>query len=94
MLDEFEAAAGRAAGFFHLNDSEGALGSNKDRHMLIGDGRIGAEAFRLAARRPAHARRAADPGDAADDHEIAEDDDTPDPYDVRMIELLGELSAG
>ena len=55
MLDAFEAAAGEPPSFFHLNDSEGALGSNKDRHMLIGEGKIGAEPFRwlLADRRSA-----------------------------------------
>ncbi len=45
-LDEFEEATGEPPGFIHLNDSEGALGSNKDRHMLIGDGQIGVEPFR------------------------------------------------
>jgi len=45
ILDEFEAAAGEAPAFFHLNDSEGGLGSNKDRHVLIGEGKIGPEAF-------------------------------------------------
>jgi deoxyribonuclease-4 len=33
-------------GVLHLNDSLGALGSRKDRHALIGEGQIGAEAFR------------------------------------------------
>ena len=46
MLDEFEAATGEPPAFFHLNDSEGALGSNRDRHVLIGEGKIGAEPFR------------------------------------------------
>ena len=32
--------------FFHLNDSADALGSNKDRHVLIGDGVIGVEPFK------------------------------------------------
>ena len=56
VLDEFEEATGEPPGFFHLNDSEGALGSNKDRHMLIGDGQIGVEPFRAAAW-PTGARR-------------------------------------
>lgn len=30
---------------FHLNDSQGAFASRKDRHMLLGRGEIGAEAF-------------------------------------------------
>jgi deoxyribonuclease-4 len=41
VLDEFEEFTGEPPSFFHLNDSEGELGSNKDRHVLIGDGRIG-----------------------------------------------------
>ena len=58
ILDAFEAAAGTPPSFFHLNDSEGALGSNKDRHVLIGEGRIGDEPFRwlLADRRSAGCR--------------------------------------
>ena len=40
VLDEFESATGEPPGFVHLNDSEGACGSNKDRHMLIGEGQI------------------------------------------------------
>ena len=38
--------------FFHLNDSEGALGSNKDRHVLIGRGEDRARTVPLAATRP------------------------------------------
>jgi deoxyribonuclease-4 len=44
-LDAFERAAGAPPAFFHLNDSEGALGSNKDRHRLLGEGAIGEAAF-------------------------------------------------
>ncbi len=33
-------------GCLHLNDSKAALGSHLDRHELIGEGTIGAEAFR------------------------------------------------
>jgi deoxyribonuclease IV len=32
---------------FHLNDSQGDLGSKKDRHEHIGQGKLGLEAFRL-----------------------------------------------
>lgn len=92
ILDAFEAAAGEPPAFFHLNDSEGALGSNKDRHMLIGEGKIGAEPFGWLM----HDRRSAGvpliletPQERPD---IAEDDPTPDPWDVRMIALLEELS--
>ena len=91
VLDAFEEAAGEAPGFFHLNDSEGALASNRDRHMLIGDGMIGADAFGWLL------------GDARSrgipliletpqlDYEIGDDDDAPDPYDVQMMELLTRL---
>jgi deoxyribonuclease-4 len=33
-------------GMMHLNDSKAPLGSRKDRHELIGEGAIGADAFR------------------------------------------------
>src|SRR5215203_878961 len=46
ILDDFEEKTGEPPSFFHLNDSEGALGSNKDRHVLIGEGLIGEEPFR------------------------------------------------
>jgi len=94
ILDEFEAAAGQPPSFFHLNDSEGGLGSNKDRHMLIGEGRIGREPFRWLLRD----RRAEDVPlileTPQERPEVAGDDPAPDPWDVRMIALLGELSAG
>ena len=45
ILDEFEETIGEPPSFFHLNDSAGELGSNKDRHVLIGDGLIGKEPF-------------------------------------------------
>ena len=93
VLDEFEAAAGSAPAFFHLNDSEGPLGSNRDRHMLIGEGAIGVEPFRWLLRD----RRS--PGvplileTPQQNYDIGEDDDSPDPYDVRMMELLRSLAA-
>src|SRR5512132_2489532 len=46
ILDEFEEVTGEPPSFFHLNDSATELGSNKDRHVLIGDGFIGVEPFR------------------------------------------------
>jgi deoxyribonuclease-4 len=93
VLDQFEATTGEAPSFFHFNDSEGTLGSNKDRHVLIGDGQIGVEPFRwlLADRRTRGVPLILET--PQENFEIAEDDDTPDPYDVRMIELLKELSA-
>jgi deoxyribonuclease-4 len=90
-LDAFEAAAGHAPGFFHLNDSEGPLASNRDRHALIGEGHIGAEPFRrlLADRRAQDVPLVLETPQEL--MEIADEDDTPDPYDVRMLALLRSL---
>jgi deoxyribonuclease-4 len=88
VLDAFETMTGEPPSFFHLNDSEGTLGSNKDRHMLLGEGKIGVEPFRwlLADRR---AKRVPLILETPQQHyEIPNDDLTPDPYDVRMMELL------
>ena len=92
LLDAFEAATGEAPGFFHLNDSEGTLGSNKDRHMLLGDGEIGAEAFGwlLADRRTRDVPLILETPQL--NYEIGDDDDGPDPYDVQMMELLQRLA--
>src|SRR5512141_87051 len=46
ILDDFQEKTGEPPSFFHLNDSADGLGSNKDRHVLIGDGLIGIEPFR------------------------------------------------
>jgi deoxyribonuclease-4 len=91
VLDQFEAAAGAPPAFFHLNDSEGGLGSNKDRHMLIGEGKIGREPFRwlLGDRRSAGVPLVLETPQQNPD--IAPDDPTPDPFDVRMMELLRSL---
>ena len=52
-LDEFDRVIGlpflRA---MHLNDSEGDLGSHKDRHRLIGEGMIGKEGFSAIMHEP------------------------------------------
>jgi deoxyribonuclease-4 len=91
ILDEFESAAGVPPAFFHLNDSEGALGSNKDRHVLIGDGRIGKEPFAWLLRD----RRAQDIPLILETpeqrYDYADDDPSPDPYDVAMVKLLASL---
>jgi deoxyribonuclease-4 len=92
VLDEFEAATGEPPAFFHLNDSEGALGSNKDRHKLVGEGLIGAEAFGWLLQDP---RAQGVPLILETPQEIAdvgEEDDTPDPWDVRSIALLRQLA--
>jgi len=91
VLDEFEEATGEAPGFFHLNDSAGALGSNRDRHMLLGDGGIGAEPFRwlLKDRRSRGVPLILET--PQENYEIADEDAGADPYDLRMAALLKEL---
>jgi deoxyribonuclease-4 len=92
VLDQFEAATGERPRFFHLNDSEGALGSNKDRHVLIGDGKIGAEPFRWLLHDPRAKNVPLILETPQENYDIAEDDDSPDPYDLRMMELLKKLA--
>jgi endonuclease IV len=91
VLDDFEKAAGASPSFFHLNDSEGVLGSNKDKHLLIGDGRIGTEAFRWLL---GDTRAAAIPlilETPQQHYDIADDDPSPDPYDLAMMKLLSSM---
>jgi deoxyribonuclease-4 len=88
ILDEFESATGEGPAFFHLNDSEGELGSNRDRHALLGEGRIGVEPFRhlVTDRRARGIPLILETPQM--NLEIGEEDLTPDPYDVRMMTLL------
>lgn len=88
ILDSFESAAGEPPSFFHLNDSEGALGSNKDRHVLIGDGAIGVEPFHWLLKDPRSKGIPLILETPQLNYEIADDDDSPDPYDVQMMQLL------
>jgi deoxyribonuclease-4 len=92
VLDEFEEATGEPPSFFHLNDSEGELGSNKDRHVLIGEGRIGKAPFEWLM----HDRRSSDVPLILEtpqlNYEIADEDESPDPYDVKMMKLLEEMA--
>jgi deoxyribonuclease-4 len=90
VLDEFESATGEAPGFFHLNDSEGEFGSNRDRHVLIGDGTIGVEPFKwlLADRRAGDIPLILET--PQQQMEIGDDDASADPYDLRMMQLLGD----
>jgi deoxyribonuclease-4 len=92
VLDEFEEATGEQPGFFHLNDSEGGLGSNKDRHVLIGDGQIGIGPFRalFEDRRSQGIPLVLETPQS--NPEIADDDPSPDPYDVQMMALLESFS--
>jgi deoxyribonuclease IV len=91
VLDAFEEAAGEPPAFFHLNDSEGGLGSNKDRHMLLGDGRIGKDAFGwlLTDRRAADIPLILET--PQQNYDIPDDDPSADPYDVAMMTLLRSL---
>ena len=91
VLDEFEATVGEPPAFFHLNDSEGALGSNKDRHALIGEGRIGVDPFRWLLRDRRSAKVPLILETPQKSYDIAEDDTSPDAYDVKMMELLRKL---
>ena len=92
VIDEFEEACGEPPAFFHLNDSEGELRSNRDRHVLIGDGTLGKEPFKWLL----HDHRAANVPLILEtpqkNYEIADDDPTPDPWDVKMIKLLQSLA--
>ncbi len=94
VLDTFTTTVGEPPRFFHLNDSQGALGSNRDRHMLLGDGAIGADAFGwlLADPRSRNVPLILETPHAHD--EPADDDDTPDPNDVKMMALLARLAEG
>jgi deoxyribonuclease-4 len=92
VLDEFVEATGERPSFFHLNDSESGLGSNRDRHSLIGEGEIGLEPFRwlLADERTHDVPLILETPQL--NMEPPDDDDTPDEYDVRMMALLATLS--
>ena len=92
ILDDFEGATGESPSFFHLNDSEGALGSNRDRHVLIGEGRIGVEPFRWLLRDPRTRGIPLILETPQQNYDIADDDLSPDPYDVRMLALLRDLA--
>jgi deoxyribonuclease IV len=92
ILDEFEAAAGEPPAFFHLNDSEGELGSNRDRHRLLGEGQIGVAPFGwlLHDRRSRGIPLILETPQA--DYEVADDDPDADVNDVAMGELLRMLA--
>jgi deoxyribonuclease IV len=88
VIDEFESAVGEPPRFFHLNDSEGALGSNKDRHVLIGEGQIGVEPFKRLLEDPRTVDIPLILETPQQNMDVADDDPSGDPYDVRMYELL------
>lgn len=88
ILDEFEQVVGEKPSFFHLNDSATELGSNRDRHVLIGDGHIGKAPFEwlMQDRRSDDIPLILETPQA--NYEIADDDESPDPYDVKMFKML------
>jgi deoxyribonuclease-4 len=91
ILDGFEEAAGCPPSFFHLNDSEGGLGSNKDRHVLVGEGKIGREAFGWLLHDPRSQDIPLILETPQKHYDIADDDPAPDPYDIAMVELLSAM---
>lgn len=92
ILDEWEEAIGEPPSFFHLNDSQFARGTNKDRHALIGEGHIGEEPFRwlLADERSQDVLLVLETPQA--NEEIDDEDRSADPNDVAMRELLERLA--
>jgi len=94
VLNVFEKAIGERPAFFHLNDSEGALGSNRDRHTLLGDGKIGAEPFGWLLGDPRSRDVPLILETPHANEEPAEDDASPDPNDVKMMRLLERLAGG
>lgn len=93
ILDEFEDATGESPSFFHLNDSEGGLGSNRDRHTLLGRGLIGIEPFRwlVQDRRSEGIPLILETPQLV--MEPSREDATADPYDVEMAALLSSFLA-
>ena len=92
ILDEFENTIGEPPSFFHLNDSAGELGSNRDRHVLLGTGHIGKDAFGWLLH-DARARGIPLILETPQLHaDVADDDPSGDPYDVQMYQLLTELA--
>ena len=91
VIEEFSDATGEAPSFVHLNDSEGALGSNRDRHALLGEGQIGIEPFRWLLENPSSHDMPLILETPQSGEAIGDDEDTPDPFDVRMRRLLEEL---
>ena len=88
IVDGFEEHAGEPPAFFHLNDSEGALGSNKDRHVLIGEGAIGEKPFRWLMQDNRSNGVPLILETPQKNYDIGDDDPSADPYDVRMMALL------
>ena len=88
VLDAFSDAVGAPAAFFHLNDSAGALGSNRDRHALIGEGAIGLAPFQWLLAEPRSEGIPLILETPQANPQIADDDPSADPWDARMMGLL------
>lgn len=73
-------------GMLHLNDSKAPLGSRRDRHELIGEGAIGAGAFRRIMTDP----RLAPVPKVIETPKL----DDPDVTDGRMLDLLRGFARG
>ena len=93
LLDRFCDVIGEAPSFLHLNDSEGDFASNKDRHALIGEGKIGVEPFRWLLQDPRTQEIPLILETPQANPDIADGDASADPFDVRMITLLQSLVA-
>lgn len=88
ILDSFEETIGEPPSFFHINDSAGGLGSNLDRHQLIGKGQIGQEPFRWLIKDKRSDKVPLILETPQKLYEIPDDDPSPDPYDDEMVRLL------
>ena len=93
VLDEFEHATGEPPSFFHLNDSVGGLGSNRDRHALLGEGEIGEVPFGWLLADPRSRGVLLMLETPQKNPDVAAADPSGDPYDVRMLALLRKLGA-
>jgi deoxyribonuclease-4 len=91
VLDAFVDATGEGPSFIHLNDSQGALGSNRDRHVLLGEGAIGITPFRWLLQDPRSEGIPLILETPQANTDIADDDLSPDAWDVRMVALLREM---
>jgi deoxyribonuclease IV len=91
-LDAFEAATSEPPSFFHLNDSQYPMGSNRDRHALIGAGEIGEEPFRWLLADPRSRGVPLILETPQKEYDVDPDDPGADDYDVAMRELLERLA--
>ena len=93
VLDAFADATGELPAFIHLNDSEGAFGSNRDRHALIGEGAIGTKPFGWLLADPRSHDIPLILETPQSNVEIPEEDTSADEWDLRMVALLRGMVA-